>query len=66
MARTSNANDETIGLWSGLEAEQLELEAYVSARLGLADAEPSEPDWVRDSLAASWPMVLPEAESAVC
>lgn len=63
MARTTNADVEPIGLWTPLEAEQLELEAYVNARLGLADSGPEEPAWVAEALAASWPRTLAEAQA---
>ena len=65
MARTTSAEIEPIGLWAPLEAEQLELEAYVNARLGLADGEPEEPAWVAEALAASWPRTLAEDAAAL-
>ena len=65
MARTTNADVEPIGLWAPLEAEQLDLEAYMNTRLGLADSEPEEPAWVAEALAASWPRTLAEAATAL-
>jgi hypothetical protein len=65
MARTTNTDVEPIGLWAPLEAEQLELEAYMNTRLGLADSEPEEPAWVAEALAASWPRTLAEAATAL-
>ncbi|MGP1674848.1 MAG: hypothetical protein ACTS8Z_06525 [Candidatus Limnocylindrales bacterium] len=66
MARTTDADVEPIGLWTPLEAEQLELKAYMDTRLGLQDAEPEEPAWVAEALAASWPRALAEAAAARC
>jgi hypothetical protein len=69
---TRRANDQTQGpgLWSAFEAEQLELEAYVTARLGGAPVPvgpatdaPAEPEWIVDALAASWAWLLPEVDA---
>jgi hypothetical protein len=73
--RTSSPKQTGPGLWESLEATQLELETYISYRLGVgsadgqadaADAFADEPAWLAEERAASWPAVLIEAEHAVC
>jgi hypothetical protein len=71
--RSSSAKQTGPGLWESLEATQLELETYISYRLGIGSADDQvdgtyalgeEPEWVAEALAASWTDVLVEAETA--
>jgi hypothetical protein len=73
--RSSSAKQTGPGLWESLEATQLELETYISYRLGIGSADDQvdatyaladEPTWVAEERAASWSAVLSEAEAAVC
>lgn len=64
MARRDLKNQpRTAGLW---EAEQLELQAYMDARLGALAVESiaQEPDWLLEAIEDAWPRVLAEAETA--
>lgn len=62
-SRNLKTQARTAGLW---EAEQLELQAYMDARLGALAAESTagEPDWLGEAIEAAWPSVLAEAETA--
>ena len=71
MSRTTPDAASIPAPWVSLEADQLELEAYVTARLGIdrdddVSVSPVEPDWMDEAISATWPVVLAEAEMARC
>lgn len=70
--RRTHDNRTIQGPWASLEADQLELEAYVNAKLGVGDdrhdvdSVAAEPDWMDDAIAGTWPAVLAEADTFRC
>lgn len=64
MDRATRQSDRA-PVWEALEANQADLEMYVSAKLSSVGSF-SEPAWVADALDDAWPLVIAEAAAAVC